>query len=166
MLHSLSLMTGASILATDGVIGSVSDFFFDDATWIVRFLVVQTGNWLAHREVLIATTAVDPPDWDRQVFPVHLTKEQVRHAPDVETKKPVSRQQEIAMSRYFGCSEISPQHECGLGGGTAVQLHRRRCDYEAGREQRQEVPVMMTRFSLQETDRRQRPAFARGACRS
>lgn len=102
MLHSLSLMTGASILASDGVIGSVSNLFFEDLTWTVRYLVVDTGNWLARRNVLIAVSAVGLPDWEKRVFPVNLTREQVRHSPDVDTDKPVSRQQEIAMSKYFG----------------------------------------------------------------
>jgi hypothetical protein len=31
-----------------------------------------------------------------------LTKDQVRNSPDVDTEKPVSRQQEIAMHDYFG----------------------------------------------------------------
>ena len=102
MLHSLSLMTGASILASDGEIGTASDFFFDDLTWNVRYVVVDTGNWLARRNVVIASAAIDQPDWEKRVFPVQLTREQVRHSPDVDTEKPVSRQQEIAMSRYFG----------------------------------------------------------------
>jgi len=102
MLHSLSLMTGASIHASDGVIGSVSNLFFEDLTWTVRYLVVDTGNWLARRKVLIAVSAVELPDWEKRVFPVNLTREQVRHSPDVDTEKPVSRQQEVAMSKYFG----------------------------------------------------------------
>ncbi len=102
MLHSLNLMTGASIVASDGAMGCVSNFFFDDLTWAVRYLVVDTGNWLARRNVLIAVAAVDQADWEKRLFQVRLTKEQVRHSPDVDAEKPVSRQQEIAMSRYFG----------------------------------------------------------------
>ncbi len=102
MLHSLNLMTGASIVASDGPAGSASNFFFDDRTWTIRYLVVDTGNWLARRNVLVAVSAAGPPDWSKRVFPVRLTKEQVRTSPDVDTQKPVSRQQEIAMSRYFG----------------------------------------------------------------
>jgi uncharacterized protein YrrD len=102
MLHSLNRMTGASIHATDGGIGSASDFFFDDASWMVRYVVVDTGNWLARRNVLIAVSAVDEADWDKRMFRVRLTKEQVRNGPDVDAERPVSRQQEIAMSRYFG----------------------------------------------------------------
>ncbi|HLK47533.1 MAG TPA: hypothetical protein VKT49_05330 [Bryobacteraceae bacterium] len=102
MLHSLNLMNGASIHATDGMIGSVSNFFFDDLSWTVRYVVVDTGNWLARRNVLLAIPAIEQPDWEKRVVSVRLTKEQVRHCPDVDTEKPVSRQQEIAMSRYFG----------------------------------------------------------------
>jgi hypothetical protein len=102
MLQSLNLMTGASIAATDGVVGSASNFFFDDRTWTIQYLVVDTGNWLARRNVLVAVTKAGHPDWSRRTFPVHLTREQVRHSPDVDTEKPVSRRQQIAMSRYFG----------------------------------------------------------------
>ena len=46
MLRSVSELTGYSILATDGQIGKVAEFYFDDITWTIRYLVVDTGNWL------------------------------------------------------------------------------------------------------------------------
>jgi uncharacterized protein YrrD len=102
MPHSLSSVTGASIAATDGVLGSVSDFFFDDQTWTVRYLVVAIRRWFNRRDVLIATSAVCKADWDKRRFSALLTREQVRNSPDVDTEKPVTRQQEIAMNQYFG----------------------------------------------------------------
>ncbi|HEY1240286.1 MAG TPA: PRC-barrel domain-containing protein [Bryobacteraceae bacterium] len=115
MLHSIKVFSDASIRAADGEIGKVSDFYFDDLTWMVRYLVVDPGSWLTPRKVLIAVTAIGDPDWERRVVPVRLTKEQVRHAPDVDTEKPVSRQQEIAMSRYFGWPTYwSPRVPSGL----------------------------------------------------
>ena len=102
MLHSLNLITGASIIALDGAIGSVSDFLFDDLSWTIRFLVVDCGKWLRHHEVLITVMSVDQPDWNKKKLPVHLSKVQVRQSPDVDTVKPVSRQQEIATSEYYG----------------------------------------------------------------
>jgi uncharacterized protein YrrD len=53
MLHSLHRLLGFSIGATDGEIGHVKDFYYDDKTWTVRYLVVETGNWLFGRKVLI-----------------------------------------------------------------------------------------------------------------
>src|SRR5215469_11426859 len=96
MFQSLNSVTGASIRAEDGTLGTASGFLFDDQTWVIQYLVVEAGNWLARREVLIATTAVAEPDWEKLLIPVHLTKSQVRHSPAIDTHKPVSSQREIA----------------------------------------------------------------------
>jgi hypothetical protein len=90
------------VIATDGEMGSVSDFLFDDQSWMIRYLAVDVGSWLSRRAVLLAITALEQPDWSKKTFRVNLMKEQVRNSPDVDTEKPVSRQQEIAMREYFG----------------------------------------------------------------
>ena len=102
MLHDLDTLTGSSVIATDGEMGSIRNFLFDDQSWTIRYLVVDVGSWLTRRSVVLAITAVEQPDWVKKTFHVHLTKEQVRHSPDVDTEKPASRQQEIAMQKYFG----------------------------------------------------------------
>jgi uncharacterized protein YrrD len=102
MLHSLEDVTGVSVIATDGEIGKVRDFLFDDQTWKLRYFVVDVGSWLKRRDVVISVSAIDQPDWAGKTFRAHLTKEQVKHSPDVDSTKPVSRQEEIAMNKYFG----------------------------------------------------------------
>ena len=47
-------LKGTTIAAKDGEIGSVQDLYFDDLTWTVRYLVVDTGTWLPGRQVLIS----------------------------------------------------------------------------------------------------------------
>ena len=82
-----------------------SDFLFDDQSWTIRCLVVDVKRLkrlLERHDVVVAITAADPPDWVNRKFHLRLTKEQVRNSPDVDTEKPVSRQQEIAMREYFG----------------------------------------------------------------
>ena len=76
-------------------------FFFDDKTWAIRYLVVDTGTWLPDRQVLISPIALGQPDWEGQFFPVKLTTEQVRNSPDIDTDKPVSRQQETRLHTYY-----------------------------------------------------------------
>lgn len=102
MFCSLEDVIGVAVIATDGEIGKVRNFLFDDQSWTIHYLVVDVGSWLSRRDVLIAVTAIDQPEWRQKTFRVRLTREQVRHSPDVDSKKPVSRQQEIAMKEYFG----------------------------------------------------------------
>ena len=87
--------------ATDGEIGKVEEFYFDDETWTVRYLIVKTGGWLSGRKVLISPTALNEPDWKNETFPVNLTKEQIKNSPDIDTEKTVSRQQEIELYGHY-----------------------------------------------------------------
>ena len=102
MLRNVNDLRGYAIRATDGVIGTVDDFYFDDEDWGIRYLVVDTGNWLSGRKVLISPIALGSPDWMTQELPVSLTKRQVEHSPDIDTKKPVSRQHEAEYFGYYG----------------------------------------------------------------
>ena len=86
--------------ATDGEIGEVVDFYFDDETWTIRYLVVKTGNWLSGRKVLISAAGLAPTDIKPDLFPISITKEQIRKSPDIDTDKPVSRQQEAMLNQH------------------------------------------------------------------
>jgi hypothetical protein len=101
-LRSLQDLEGFAIQATDGTIGHVQDFYLDDKTWVVRYLVVETGGWLSSRKVLISPVAIGHPDWAGRVLPVKITKEQVKNSPDIDTDKPVSRQHEMQYLGYYG----------------------------------------------------------------
>jgi hypothetical protein len=101
MLRTMKSMEDYAIGATDGVIGHVKDFYFDDAAWVVRYLVVETGDWLNHRKVLISPISVEEPNWTGKVFPVSITQAQVKASPNIDTDKPVSRQHEEGYLRYF-----------------------------------------------------------------
>lgn len=102
MLRSTNQLRGYSIEARDGKVGKVSDFYFDDYVWRIRYLVAATGGWLSRKEVLVSPAALDTPHPDSNAFPVLLTQEQIRNSPEVDTDKPVSRQMEEAMSLYYG----------------------------------------------------------------
>lgn len=90
-----------TILATDGEIGTVHDFFFDDITWTVRYIVVDTRKWLPGRKVLLATQAIDDAVWDKGQFKVSLTRDQIKHSPDINSEPPVSVQHEIELHQYY-----------------------------------------------------------------
>lgn len=102
MFRSLKELVGYGIHAADGEIGKVHDFYFDDQAWIVRYLVVDTGGWLSSRKVLVAPAVLDTPNWESKAFPVRLTKEQVEKSPSIDLDKPVSRQMEEELHKYYG----------------------------------------------------------------
>lgn len=101
MMRSITRLVGCKVRAKDGDIGRVEQFYFDDHKWVIRYMVVDTGRWLQGRDVLISTAALKRPEWKSRVFPVNLTKQQVRNSPNIETDKPVSRQHEAALHDYY-----------------------------------------------------------------
>lgn len=101
MLRSTKELFGYKIQAIDGDIGKVHDFYFDDATWIIRYLVVDTGFWLSGRKVLIIPSLLGQADWASHTFPVSLSKDQIEKSPDIDLKKPVSRQHETRLYEYY-----------------------------------------------------------------
>lgn len=101
MLEPLSNLTGYKIHAVDGNIGKVDEFYFDDTSWAIRYLIAKTGSWFNDREVLLSVVALGTPDWMTLAFPVNLTREQVRNSPDVDTEFPIYRHHEIALHSYY-----------------------------------------------------------------
>lgn len=102
MLRNVKSLEGFSIGATDGTIGKVKDFYFDDQAWVVRYVVASTGSWLDGRDVLLSPYSVGAPGWAAAVLPVSITKDQIKNSPSIDTDKPVSRQYERDYLGYYG----------------------------------------------------------------
>jgi hypothetical protein len=102
MLRSIKRIYGDKLGASDGEIGHVKDFYFDDKSWAVRYLVADTGSWLAGRQVLISPHAFGSLDQAGKVLRVNLTRTQIENSPPIESHKPVSRQYEEEYYRYYG----------------------------------------------------------------
>lgn len=102
MLRNAKQLDGFVVQATDGEIGTVNQFYFEDETWAIRYLTVDTGGWLGGRRVLISPISVIDADWQAKRLDVALTKKQVENSPDINTHQPVSRQHEIAYFGYYG----------------------------------------------------------------
>src|SRR6476620_6311713 len=102
MLRSIKQSYGNKLGASDGEIGHVKDFYFDDQNWAVRYLVADTGSWLAGRRVLISPHAFGSLDQAGNLLRVNLTRKQIEKSPSIELHKPVSRQYEEEYYRYYG----------------------------------------------------------------
>ena len=102
MQQILTALLDLNVAAIDGDIGTVDDVLFEDATWTIRYLVVDTGKWIAGRKVLLSPVAVRDAAWGQRRLNVRLTRAQVKDSPDIDTDKPVSRQHERAYFDYYG----------------------------------------------------------------
>lgn len=92
MLQSMKELRGYTIRATDGNSGKLHESYFDDQEWNVRYLVVDTGNWLTRRRVLVSPSTLGQPDGKAQMLPTNLTKRQVENSPPTHSERVVSRQ--------------------------------------------------------------------------
>ncbi len=100
--HELETLKGYSLQARDGEIGTITDVWFDDDRWTVRYLVVRTAGWLMGREVLLAPTVVQGLDTAREQIVVDLSREQVEKSPAVDSAQPVSRHYETQLHHHYG----------------------------------------------------------------
>jgi hypothetical protein len=119
MLANATQLKGLVIQATDGEIGTVDQLYFDDETWAIRYLTVETGGWLGGREVLISPVSVMATDWQGKRLEVALTKKQVEGSPDIDTHRPVSRQDEATYLGYYGYPYYWGFYPAGLADPTA-----------------------------------------------
>lgn len=101
MLRSVENLKEYKIQAVDGEIGKAAALFFDDRRWYIRYLVLDVGNWLSGRQVLIAPTAVTHIDSENENLYLSLTKAQIEDSPDVAEDAPVSRAIELSLHTYY-----------------------------------------------------------------
>ena len=89
MVHRLSLIHGFHVHASDGYIGHVGDFLFDESAWQIRYIVVDTSNWLGGKWVAVSPTSVTRIDFSNREVHMALTKAQIRESPNmVEAQVP------------------------------------------------------------------------------
>jgi sporulation protein YlmC with PRC-barrel domain len=117
MLRSVEDLLGYQVRGTDGEIGTVHDFYFDDESWTIRYLVVDLGDLLSARRVLLSTAPLGRPQSEEELFPVLLTQEQVEQSPPVDVEQPVSRQMEEELHAYYDWSPYWRLSTPALAGG-------------------------------------------------
>ena len=92
MLINIKELCGKKIVAQDGDIGQVKDFYFDDKSWAIRYVIADTGSWLSGRQVLLSPHAFGPLKRAGKGLSANLTKKQIEESPSLNSDQPVSRQ--------------------------------------------------------------------------
>lgn len=101
MLIAGSALKGYAIEADDGRIGTVDTLLFDDTTWKIRWLAIDTGGWLTGRTVLVHPSAIRASDHRRRHLSVSLTKAQVEASPDIASDQPVTMKMQTHIYSYY-----------------------------------------------------------------
>ncbi len=101
MLERLDPLRGWMIESSDGEIGKVNDFLFDDDRWAVRYIVAATGDWLSNRQVLLSPLLFESLNRDRKRLRLNTTREQIRSTPEIDLTRPVSRRYEAGYAHHF-----------------------------------------------------------------
>jgi hypothetical protein len=101
MLRSLKQLYGEKLHATDGEIGTMKDFYFDDQNWTIRYLVADTGNWLASRKVLISPHSIANHPASGKGIHVGLTRKKIEKSPSIGSQIPVLRDYEEHYHRHY-----------------------------------------------------------------
>ena len=101
-LRSASEVIGYKISASDDEIGHVEDFILNDDNWTIRYMVVDTRNWIPGRKVLISHLWIEFISWPERKVMVNLTKKQVENSPVYDPSAPVNREYEEQLYDYYG----------------------------------------------------------------
>ena len=100
-LHSSEEVFGFKVSARDGEIGRVDDFFFDDASWKIRWVIINTDGWWSDKRVLISPRWIRKLDWQEHAIDVDLSREQIKISPEWDPEKPVSRKYELELHKHY-----------------------------------------------------------------
>jgi hypothetical protein len=95
MLRSAKDLAGYAILATDGKIGEIDAFYFDDQSWTIRYIVADVGSWLAEEHVRKVR-------WSKRTMHVDLQRHTVEQSPAFDPSAPVNREYEVRLYDYYG----------------------------------------------------------------
>lgn len=120
MIRSAKGMHKYEVVASDGRIGAIDDFYFDDERWAIRYVVVDTGRWLPGRQVLVSPLSIGRTDWSEQQLFLTISRDQVKDSPGIDAHQPVSRRREQEYFDYYGY----PYYwgHAGLWGAQAIPM--------------------------------------------
>jgi len=102
MLIKVKTFKGYKLDSKDGEVGKVKEFYFDDNYWAIRYLVADTGNWLAGQQVLISPYVLTSVNTVSESINIDLNKKQIEDSPSLQSDMPVSRQFENDYFGYYG----------------------------------------------------------------
>lgn len=78
--------------ARHGIAGELADILFDDATWAVRYFVIDDLGPMPRRDVLVEPRQLELAG---DTLSVHLSRDELKHSPDLDANPPVYLQYDM-----------------------------------------------------------------------
>jgi sporulation protein YlmC with PRC-barrel domain len=101
MLRPVKNILNYKILATDGEIGGVSDLIVDDQEMKLRYLVIDTGNWLPGKKVVLSTAWISSVAPEKETVVMNIEKKRIREAPEYRPDAGFDRDYEARLHDYY-----------------------------------------------------------------
>lgn len=101
-LRSTQEVVGYGIAAADGEIGHVEDFIIDDEEWQIRYVAVDTRDWLPGKKVLVSPRWVSEISWLEGRMSVDLGRDEITGAPEWDPNAPVDWEYETELHAHYG----------------------------------------------------------------
>lgn len=107
-LRRVGAVKGYRLEATDGGIGHIDDLLFEDLTWAVRYLVIDTSSWLPGRKVVVSPDWISTVSWSESRVYIDLTREAIKAAPPFDPAAPWDEEYARELHRYHGHGRSVP----------------------------------------------------------
>ena len=144
-LRSTKEVSGYGIVASDGHVGHIEDFLFDDETWKITYIGVDTKDWLPGKHVLISPTWIERVNWGTGTVTVHATRAEIESAPEWDRSAPLDAPMEDGLYAYFVRPrpiELAPERK------TFVAVYETHVEAENAVKRLQKQGFDMTKLSL------------------
>jgi hypothetical protein len=100
-LRSTHDVSGHRLHAEDGEIGHVDDFIVDDASWAIRYLVIETGDWWPEKKVLISPQWIERISWNQGKVFVNVSRAAIRQSPEYTDDVLMNRDYETTLHSHY-----------------------------------------------------------------
>jgi hypothetical protein len=101
-LRSIKEIINYRINASDGEIGHVEDFIVDSDDWIIRYLVVNTRNWLSGKNVIISPEWIKNISWAESTVTASMRMAAIEGSPEYDPSSPINIEYETRLYDYYG----------------------------------------------------------------
>ena len=100
MLRKIKDLRGFELIAIDGDVGTIKEFYFDDLDWTILYMVLDSGMWLPGRRILISPASLGDIDWVERKLQVLLTRGDIETSPEIDLHQPIRGIRHIGAFSY------------------------------------------------------------------